>query len=119
MARKVWEDEIEVESAGVAAWEGNPSPNEALEVARERSLDLSRHRARHVDALDVDRYDHVVALTEGIADRLRSDFGVAGDRLLVLDVADPFGSGIESYRKVVRQLDDAIDELRPRVLGEE
>lgn len=118
MARDVWGDEVEVESAGVAAWEGNPSTHEAMEVARERSLDLSQHRARHVSGLDLDRYDHVVALTEGIAERLRSDFGVAEDRLLVLEVEDPFGFGIESYRRVAGVLDGAIDELRTRVLGE-
>lgn len=115
MARDVWKDEIEVESAGVVAWEGNPSTQEAMEVARERSLDLSQHRARHVAGLDLDRYDHVVALTEGIADRLRSDFGVAEDRLLVLDVEDPFGSGIESYREVARLIEEALFGLRKRL----
>ena len=111
MARVVWGDEIEIESAGIIARDGHPATSEAQQVAREIALDLSRHRARNVSRLDLARYDRIIALTGEIGKQLESELDVPGERIIRLEIDDPFGSDVESYRVVARRLDEAISEM--------
>jgi len=80
---------VTVESAGVAAGDA-PAAEHAVTVLRERGIDLSGHRSRHVDAIDAHGFDLVIAMSKAIAGKLR-ERGVAPDRLLVWPVDDPVG----------------------------
>ncbi|HUO85157.1 MAG TPA: hypothetical protein VM534_08595 [Thermoanaerobaculia bacterium] len=97
-----------VESAGIAALEGHPPPPEAIEAAREHGLDLTAHRARFAGDLDLESYDRIIALTPAIAARLIETFRVAAEKLLVLDIEDPYGDDLDAYRACVSQLDEAL-----------
>lgn len=61
-----------VESAGTAASSGSAATSDAVEVMKERGLNLESHRSRPVQSVNLGGYDLIVALTPSIADFLRS-----------------------------------------------
>lgn len=101
----------DVESAGIIATAGRPATPEMIAVASENEIDLSGHRARHVRDLELSDYDRIVALTSEIGDALVHDFAVDPQRLIRLEVDDPYGSTIEQYRRCAEEIDRAVSRL--------
>jgi protein-tyrosine phosphatase len=63
---------IEVDSAGTHAYHAGSAPDErAIAAARRRGIDMSRLRARKVEATDFERFDLVLAMDEQNLQRLR------------------------------------------------
>ncbi len=102
LARAAWGEAVAVESAG---WRPSQdgATSEAVAVMRQAGLDLSAHRTRRVGELDLDGYDLVVALTSSLGARLEGMMDRA--RLLVWEIEDPYGEGIEAYRACARCLE--------------
>ncbi len=110
---------IEIESAGLGAVPASLASSQAREVMREQGLDLNDHRARQLTPkiirsadiiLTMTRYqkEQVLSMEPSARDRVWSLGELASlaakDTTLDQDVADPFGQGEETYRKVRRQL---------------
>ncbi len=116
-----------VSSAGAWAMEAEPATADAQQVAAEHGLDLSQHRSRSVEALDLDGFDLILVMTAGHLEALRTEFPEVGDRVERLaamagppyDVADPVGAGLEAYREtwaeLERLIDQGFDAIRARV----
>jgi protein arginine phosphatase len=116
--------DLELESAGVSAFDGGGPTPEALQVAREHGLDLSGFRSRALTAEAVRGADLVLTMTAAQRDRVQA---LGACRVLVVtelgsgsgrEVADPYGSGIAAYRRVYDQLDSEL-ELVLDALGRE
>ncbi|MCL6581298.1 MAG: threonylcarbamoyl-AMP synthase [Firmicutes bacterium] len=133
-----------VESAGTAAVSGLPASPEAVEVARERGLDLTAHRSRPVTpdllararlilTMTREHKETLVRLHPGVADRTFTFKGYAGtagtgDRDSsggddAEDIRDPIGCGLEAYRRTADDIESVVDRvverlLRPADLGD-
>jgi protein-tyrosine-phosphatase len=104
---------VEVESAGIGAWEGAPASEGAYLVMLEDGLDLSAHRARLLTPELIDSADLVLTMSRSHLGRVRElgagsrahllgEFaGYAGDRA---EIKDPFGAELEQYRETYREL---------------
>lgn len=79
---------VVVESAGFIG-PGRRSPPEALEVARERGVDLFAHVSTVVDAGAVGRADLILAVDPWQARAVRARFGVPAERVVLLGDVDP------------------------------
>jgi protein-tyrosine-phosphatase len=79
--------DVEFESAGEKARDGDRCPPDAVAVAKEYGVDLSTHEARRLTA---DKADKVVPL---------------------FDVPDPLGRGPAAYRQTYEQLRERVEEL--------
>ncbi|MCA1708762.1 MAG: hypothetical protein LC808_37975 [Actinobacteria bacterium] len=55
--------DIEVASAGTWAYWGNPATEEAVEVLRQRGIELSGHQSRGVDPQELKEADLIVGMT--------------------------------------------------------
>ncbi|HEY7704904.1 MAG TPA: low molecular weight protein-tyrosine-phosphatase [Acidimicrobiia bacterium] len=106
--------ELVVDSAGVAADVGWPPERHAIEAAAEAGLEVGG-RARQVTPSDLERFDVVVAMDSWVAERLRHLApGLEGDRVQMfrsfdpaadsIEVPDPYGAPIETYRRVVEMI---------------
>lgn len=104
-------DDVIVESAGLVASSGLPADEGMTEVAEKNGLDLTRHRARHVRDLDLERYDLIVALTNEIARTLVDEYGVDTHRVTALEVVDPFGASGDLYRRSAAAIHEAVTRL--------
>jgi protein-tyrosine-phosphatase len=128
IARTVAEErgmhDVEVASAGTAAWEGAPASDGALLVAMEHGIDISTHRARAVTPELLSQYDLVLAMSPHHLERVEA-LGARGKAFLLTSyathgssnraVGDPFGGELEAYREtydeLVREIRRAFDRL--------
>lgn len=106
--------EIEVRSAGLAAFPGVPAAPEAVEASKEMGFDLSAHQSQPLSKTLVAESDLILTMTgrhkEMILKKmpaleskvyLFSQFTGAGEE----DVEDPVGQPLEAFRKVLRQME--------------
>ncbi len=101
-----------VESAGIATDDGHEASVDAVEVMRERGLDLTGHRSRMLTPEMIDRAEVVYTMTHMHAQRAMSIAPNAVHKVFPLSernvVDDPIGHSIEVYRKTADQLTEMI-----------
>ncbi len=104
---------IEVESAGIGAWDGTPASEGAYLVLLEQGFDLSGHRARLFTKSLVGEADLILTMARSHLGRVRELGGGARAHLLGeyagregegAEVRDPYGSELDQYRETYREL---------------
>jgi len=128
LARDAPELEVEVDSAGTAAYHvGEPPDSRTQAAARRRGYDLSALRARVVEPADFERFDLILAMDEENADSLRRRaprdkrdrvklfLEFAGD-VDETEVPDPYYGGGSGFERVLDLVEAAsrglIEHLR-------
>ncbi len=119
--------EIEIGSAGTAAWDGAPASDGALLVAMERQIDLSHHRARVLTKDVLEPYDLVLVMSPHHLERVEV-LGARGKAFLLTDyatrgastrpVGDPFGGELAVYRETYEELEREIRRAFDRLAAE-
>ncbi len=109
--------DVEVSSAGTAAWDGAPASEGAYLIALEHGLDLSAHRARQLTRDHVANVDLVFGMSPHHVERA-VDLGGSGKSHLLGDFAgrspgtglveDPFGGDLEEYRLTYARLEELL-----------
>jgi protein-tyrosine-phosphatase len=119
--------DIEVASAGTAAWDGQPATDGALLVGMERQLDVGTHRSRTLTKAMVEAQDLILAMGGHHRDRAEALGGEGKTFLLTTyashgaeerSVADPFGGDLETYRATADELEEAIRRVVDRLAAE-
>ncbi|MBN1420142.1 MAG: low molecular weight phosphatase family protein, partial [Planctomycetes bacterium] len=104
----------EFESAGTAALSGGRASRNAIGALGRLAIDLSGHRARSLDDVDVRRFDRIVAMDRShLIAVLEGNPGLGVD-LELLDpegVPDPIGGGPEVYQECLRRIRAGIERL--------
>ena len=98
-----WLDDWYVCSRGISAYPGQPAAKNAVEVMREFGCDLSSHRAANLTDSELDAADIFICMTAEHAKILKMS-GVNESKIEVLNVADPFGGNIETYRLTAAEI---------------
>ena len=116
------------ESAGLAAFAGDPAAEQAVDVLREDDgIDLSDHRSRPVSPWLLEQARWTAAMTAAQRDRLRSAFPELAGRIVTigelagapdLQIADPFGQNKEVYRLTAGRLRGLIRLIKERLSAE-
>ena len=122
MAASLLPDDLgQAESAGLAAWPGEPAAPEAISaVARLGGRDLASHRSRRLDQLDLSQFDWILTMTfrqreqilvrwPELSDRVRTVGEMAGETSLEID--DPFGGPQPVYDRTATQLQRLISQF--------
>lgn len=104
IAHNLLGNSVHVESAGLETADGLPATKDAIAAMREMGLDLTRHRSQDIHAVDLGQFGPIVAMTPVIAERLIGR-GVAPERIVQLDVPDPYGRGLEVYRSTAKEIE--------------
>jgi len=112
---------VRVDSAGTHAYHvGSPPDDRALNAAMARGIDLSRQRARLLEADDFERFDHVLVMDR---DNLENALRICPEEYrgrvrLLLDYAedrddkevpDPYYGGNVGFERVLDMVEDAVD----------
>ncbi|MCB0045410.1 MAG: hypothetical protein KDD92_08270 [Caldilineaceae bacterium] len=112
-------DVWQIESAGTWAQPDRPPMASAMSVAAQYGMDISSHRSRSVDAVDLNRFDLILTMETSQRDALRSEFPSAADRIYTLaeaatgfayDIDDPIGRSDAVFHRTLVQLDDLLDQ---------
>lgn len=114
---------IHIDSAGTHAYHvGEPPDGRAQKAAINRSIDLSKQRARRVNSNDFEEFDYVIAMDKSNEDDLQSacpaeladkihlflNFASNAD---TIEVPDPYYGGVNGFEKVLDLIEDAADGL--------
>jgi protein-tyrosine phosphatase len=109
-----------VVSAGVAAGPGSPASPEAVEILRDRGVDLQGHESQPVTPQLLSQADQIFTMTRSHRELLVREFPETAPRVRLLardgsDVIDPMGAGVDEYRscadQIERYLQDIVAEL--------
>lgn len=99
-------------SAGITASRGTRISRQAEEVLQEEGVDAGDHRSRPVDREEIARAHVVLTMTKNHRQHLLQRFPESGDKVWVVsefagwegDIPDPYGTGMENYRKVAGEI---------------
>lgn len=114
--------QIEIDSAGTAAWHTGKSPDERSQAfAVRRGYDLSALRARQVCEADFYRFDYILAMDRANMDSLAeiapNDASATVSLLLnfgsstIEEVPDPYYGGDDGFNAVLDLVEDASEGL--------
>ncbi len=114
--------EWEIRSAGVMAVEGLPASREAVEVLREKGIDLSHHASEALDWKRASQADIIICMTRAHVAMVRHMFPNLAPSKVVLfssfsaedsedDIEDPIGQSVDVYRATRDRMDRIIPDM--------
>ena len=121
------EDEIEIASGGMNAFEGDGANQNAICVLEEYGVDISSHKAKNVDAATIADADVILTMTNAHKEMLLYLFGGAAEEKTYTlmeyigsegDINDPYGGDIEVYKNCAKQIYKALGEAY-KIIGRE
>ncbi len=115
MAEEAGRKDLYCMSAGLAAADGAPAAENAVAVCREIGVDISAHRSKRYNSLELSAFDVFAVMTATHAYVLRQA-GVPEHKIYILgeEIADPYGGDLATYRACREQLTAALRELLAR-----
>ncbi|MBO5332879.1 MAG: ribosomal protein S18-alanine N-acetyltransferase [Clostridia bacterium] len=105
--------DIEVSSAGVGAFPGDAVSINSILVAGNRGLDISDHRARNINPehlLTTDLFFCMSDSHKAVLSRYCDE-----NKIVVLNVPDPYGRPIEFYEECAKQLESQFPQILERI----
>lgn len=109
LREKGLDDQVEVASAGIAAFNGDPATSEAVIALQEKGIDLSGHRARCLTPEMVKQAELIITMTESHRQRVIEMVPDAAPRVQVLKrAAQTENEGIIELEKRMEQLLDVL-----------
>lgn len=119
------EKEYLIYSSGVFAYEGQAATQKAIEAAAEKNVDLTKHRAKNVTDIDTYDMDLILCMTGAHKLQVRHRFPKLFDKVYTLkeyvvydngdnkdiDIQDPYGFEIETYRKCINEIESCLKKL--------
>jgi protein-tyrosine phosphatase len=105
-----------VASAGVAAGAGSPASPEAVDILRDRGVDLSGHESQPVTPQLLSQADEIFTMTRSHREHLVREFPEVSGRVRLLasdgaDVIDPIGAGLDEYQRCAEQIERYLREI--------
>jgi len=121
LARKILEErgqrEIQVSSAGIAAFPGEQASREAIQVMSEMGISLHDHRATRLTPEDIREADLVLTMTAAHREYIKRLVPQCSEKVFTLadyagaeseDIPDPLGYPLDAYRECARKLEELI-----------
>lgn len=123
LARGLFGEGVQVSSAGMEAWEGEKASAQALEVLKERNLDLSNHRSRRISVEIMTEADWIIPMTQAQEDNLKRRFPQFVTKIRYLggwgeqrrDIRDPWMGSVSEYRQTSYEIEELLHFLKERL----
>lgn len=91
--------DVMVQSMGLAAFDGDPASDYAVQALAEIGVDIAGHRSRSVLRQDLLEADRIYVMTEQHRDVILDAQPEVKGKITVMDIADPFGQDLDRYRE--------------------
>lgn len=113
IARQMFGNKIQVESAGTHAHVRDPPAANAVRVLQSKyGVDISSHRSRSVDHVHIEDFDYIVPMADDIHDYLKSNFPSLGSKLMPSwEIDDPYGGDMETYELTASKIRRHLQEI--------
>ncbi len=113
---------IRVTSAGVHAFSGGRASAHAIQLMRERGLDLESHRTKTLTRELAGEADLIITLSQGHRSQILDWDPTLEDKIFVINqegVSDPIGGSVEVYRQCAEEIEAALrDNWIDRIMDE-
>jgi protein-tyrosine-phosphatase len=105
---------LEIQSAGLAAFNGVPATPEAMEASQEKGFDISGHHSQPLSKPLVLESDLILTMTDKHKESILRKMPDLASKVILLsdfagqgieDVEDPMGQSIAEYRKILAQIE--------------
>jgi protein-tyrosine phosphatase len=112
---------MDVRSAGLGALVGNPADPIAVELMRERGIDIARHRAVQVNRSMCLESDLILVMDDEQRQRLQKMYPQTHGRVFRigqyadLDVPDPYRQPTQAFRTALSILDESVEHWKQRI----
>lgn len=112
---------FQVESAGVLKQGAGIGANaRSILCMSERGIDLTGHRRRFIDELDLTQYSWIICVGRDEAEKVRDVVGDASLTILVANaerggIPDPYELGLQGYRDCLALLDEVMPEIAQQI----
>lgn len=120
---KMADERLQIKSAGVAAYGGQPASPNAVKALSERGI-THNHLAQRLDAELVDWADLILTMTFSHKELIHTFFPQSNGKTYTLneyvgssklDIDDPFGGGLSTYQKSRDEIDAALEKLKEKL----
>ncbi len=118
------QEELQVRSAGIYAMTGGDISQNAKQVIRDAGIEYS-HYSRQVSETDIRWANLVLTMTSAHKQLLMQAFPFAADKIFTLkeyvrpygslDVSDPFGGDVYTYRQTFQELSLLTNDLLNKI----
>lgn len=99
----------QIYSAGIGAVQGLPASVLAQNVMQNSyNANLEGHAATPVQSLNLNDFDHIIALDVMIYDYLANTYPQTLPRLIGWQIADPYGTALTDYQTCAKEIYDAL-----------
>lgn len=104
---------INAQSAGLAAFPGDPATPQAIRAAQRHGADLTDHQARNVTEALLSQAEQIYVMSAAHRDALFARYPQAAHRVRVLEppIPDPYGGNDAVYEDCVLRLTDAMERV--------
>ena len=110
-----YQHEIETKSAGTLGLIDYPADPKAIEVVKERKIDISNHRSSEITPETILWADYILVMERKHASYVRSNFPDGSDKVLELgsfgsfaEISDPVGRWKFTFRKNRKQIEKCL-----------
>ena len=113
IARKMFEANVHVESAGTHAHVRDPPATNAVKTMRDKfGVDISSHRSRSVNEVHIEEFDYIVPMADVVRDDLKESFPSLGEKLMPSwGIDDPYGGDLRTYEETAARIQKHMEEL--------
>ncbi len=108
------QEEMTVESAGLGALVGHPADDFAVELMRERGVDITSHRARQLHPDMVNEADLILVMESGHKKAIDELDQAARGKVHRLgewrdrDIGDPYRQPQEAFEEALQDIEDGV-----------
>ena len=119
---------VTVSSAGTLGLNGNPATPNAITVAKEKGVDISKHLSKSISEKILSEADLILVMADHHTEYINThhpefidkvflltEFGKPDDPTAKKSIDDPIGEGLSFYRKIINQIDNEINRILPEL----
>lgn len=118
---KLWDENLDVLSAGVAAGDSHPASSNAVSVLKTRGIDLSQHLSQQLSEKMLEASDLILTMTNdhlSVVQNARPDLA-QNMRLLSengSNIIDPIGGSLEDYSQCADMITTCLESLLDQII---
>ena len=109
---------IKVESAGLFANEGEGVNEKAKIALKKLGITAPKSKAKNINSGRLDKYKLIITMTNAQKNQINKNNCFSIYDFCKFEIVDPFGLGQEVYDETAGELNNAIDIILKKILGD-
>jgi protein-tyrosine-phosphatase len=109
LASKLLPGNFSFDSAGIDTNSGRAANPNAINVMQnEYGIDISKHKTKDIQTINLDKFDIIVAMDQYVFDELTSRYELKHKILYKWNIDDPFGADYQCYKNCAINIEIVI-----------